>query len=1428
MGERHALLVATARYADPRLRTLRAPVDETQVLSQLLQDKRIGEFDSAPVLIDNRKSVIEYEIEKLFSDRQPDDLVLLYLSGHGMVVHGQNAKRLFFAAYDTDMAKPFATAISASLVHQMLDQCQAGNKVIILDCCNSGLFSSASRTKSVESVKVDADFGKGTFVMTAGRELDLAFEDEKLVFDRQQPYSLFTDALITGIKTGAAARVGADHITADDLYEFALREVRKRNTADRVQVPERLNHAHGTVRIANVWSRKMVVDESAESPKLAELLPEPAAAPAQELVVPIGKLHTSTGAADDVVRLKLAGHDGHLGIIGKIFSGKSTLLRTLIAGIQAGQSADDVHFYFLDSGGAFNDLRRSPHVRAVVGPSDHQDVLDVLTRVGEIVTDREKLFRRANIGSVDTFRVLRRRGTLEPGDHGEVFLVIDGWDQFEEELPQIVHTVRRIASAGLSKGVHVLVAARHWAEIPTEISRLLRTRIELALDDPAESKFGPHLSAALPNRAGWGLIDGKPFLAAVAEVADVEEDADQAEEVLVSSALADEEAPTAPVRPPTVHPFDTNPRLLSLAGLPDDPMAFDIQRAWRPRPVRERYRVPFGIDESGRPLTLDLKESALEGMGPHGLCIGAVGSGKSELLRTIVLGLAMTHSSTALNFVLVDFKGGATFLGMDALPHVAATITNLQSDLSLVDRMKDALAGEVNRRQEVLRRSGNFTNVWEYEKARENGADLDPLPALFIVVDEFSELLSAKPDFIDEFVAIGRVGRSLQMHLLLASQRLEEGKLRGLDSYMSYRIGMRTFSAAESRAAIGVPDAYELPSIPGFGYLRSDANAIVRFKAAYVSGPARAQAEDEPWEQRPSTLDVVVERIVGQGPPAHELWLPPLGESNPLDALLPPLRSTEDRGLSPAGSFNGRLQVPLGIIDKPFEQRRDLLWADFSGAAGHGAVVGGPQSGKSMALRTLILSMALANTPEEVQFYCLDFGGGTLGTIEGLPHVGGVATRGHPDKARRVVDELTTLLAQRERRFREVQIDSMPDFRDRKRRGEIKEDPFGDVFLIVDGWLTFRQEFETLEAQVVNLAARGLSYGIHVIVAATRWAEIRPSLRDLLGTRFELRLGDPSESDVDRRAALNVPRGRPGRGLTADKQHFLIGLPRIDGSTDPNVADGLRSAIARIDELWHGRKAPKVRLLPELVSYAELPRRVDTKLVPIGVDENELAPVYLDFDAEPHFMAFAEGESGKTNLIRAIARGITDRYTPQEALIILVDYRRTMLGFIDDDHQLAYAVSSKQLDDMIKDVRGSMAKRLPGPDVTEKQLRDRSWWKGPELFILVDDYDLVAQPGADNPLRPLAEFLPQAKDVGLHLIIARRSGGASRAIFDPVVGRLREIGAPGIVMSGTRDEGVLLGRVRATALPPGRGTLVSRKTGEKLVQIAWLPPDQDA
>ena len=263
--------------------------------------------------------------------------------------------------------------------------------------------------------------------------------------------------------------------------------------------------------------------------------------------------------------------------------------------------------------------------------------------------------------------------------------------------------------------------------------------------------------------------------------------------------------------------------------------------------MRDRLRVPFGVSAEGEPVELDIKEAAQEGMGPHGLCVGATGSGKSELLRTLVLGLITTHSSEALNLVLVDFKGGATFAGLAAAPHVAAVITNLADDLSLVDRMQDALAGEMQRRQEKLRAAGNLANVTEYERARENGAPLEPLPTLFVVVDEFSELLSQKPDFAELFVAIGRLGplAADAPAARLAAPRGGPAAGPRLAPVLPDR-AQDVLAVGLARRARGARTRRSCPPVPGSGYLKVESSTMTRFKAGYVSAPYRAAERAAP------------------------------------------------------------------------------------------------------------------------------------------------------------------------------------------------------------------------------------------------------------------------------------------------------------------------------------------------------------------------------------------------------------------------------------------------------------------------------------------------------------------------------------------------------------------------------------------------------
>ncbi|GAA2745986.1 type VII secretion protein EccCa [Kitasatospora cinereorecta] len=912
------------------------------------------------------------------------------------------------------------------------------------------------------------------------------------------------------------------------------------------------------------------------------------------------------------------------------------------------------------------------------------------------------------------------------------------------------------------------------------------------------------------------------------------------------------------------------PALLGLSDLE----GFDPEGEWVEPETEEVLQVPLGFDGEGRPLILDLKEAAQGGMGPHGLVIGATGSGKSELLRTLVSSLTTKHAPELLSLVLIDFKGGATFAGVTELPHVAGLITNLVDDLALVDRVRDALQGEQQRRQKMLRDAGNLDSVREYQLRRAaghtdpDGRPLEPLPYLLIIVDEFAELLAGRPDFIELFAQIGRVGRSLGMHLLLASQRLDEGRLRGLEANLSYRICLRTLTAAESRAVIGNPDAYRLPPIPGSAYLKVGDSTPERLRVAHVSGPhltaeergadrtgspapvafglrtapdpeaAAERASSSPERPRPmisgpTEMQVLVERLRQAGRPVHQVWLPPLPPALPLDTLTGPVSLEPGRGLHAEWwQAHGNLTMPVGVLDIPLRQAQHQVVPDFAEEHGHLALVGAPQSGKSTFLRTLMLAAMLTHTPDQLQFLCLDFGGGTLQTFEQAPHVSGVAGRHDEERVRRAVAEVGQLITERERLFPRLGIDAVAEFRRRRDAGELPEGTrAADLFLVVDNWGAARGEIEGLDAVLLDIAGRGLGVGVHIVLTANRWADLRMALRDAFSARLELRLNDPADSELDRRAARRLVGVRPGRGMSAQGLQFQVALPRLDGQdTTDGLADAQQDALAKIAAAWTGAPAPGIRTLPLHLPVGELPTSAEEMPgVPIGIGETDLAPVHLDLDGdEPHLLVYGDSGSGKSEFLRMWMAQLAARRPATEVRFVVFDYRRSLLGEVPADHLGAYAGDAQAARAYVEQVTAKLAERLPPAGVTPRQLRERSWWSGPELYVVVDDYDLVGG-NRHSPLAPLADYLPQAREIGLHLVIARRASGAGRQqLTESMLARIRELGAAGLVLSGDPREGVLIGNERAAQRPPGRGVLVRRRHPAAVVQLALAEPSADA
>jgi DNA segregation ATPase FtsK/SpoIIIE, S-DNA-T family len=981
-------------------------------------------------------------------------------------------------------------------------------------------------------------------------------------------------------------------------------------------------------------------------------------------------------------------------------------------------------------------------------------------------------------------------------------------------------------------GVHVVVLLASRREEP----ELVDDRIEVTPD-------------------GWATIASRPFPLVVDQLPDG-----------LTTLLARQLAPLRATRETT----SGDEALTSTVGLPDilgvdDPAALDPQLTWRRRGLRDLLRVPIGVGANGGVVLLDLKESAHGGMGPHGLVVGATGSGKSEMLRTLVSSLVINHPPERLALMLVDFKGGATFAAMDHIPHIAGIITNLQDDLTLVDRMRDALFGEMQRRQEVLKAAGNLPNVTEYHELIEAGHELESLPHLLVIVDEFSELLTAKPDFADLFVAIGRIGRSIGVHLLLASQKLETGKIRGLESHLSYRISLRTFSEAESRDTIGVPDAYHLPPEPGSGYLKVDTTIFERFKAALVSstyvaptdGPkaevpavpylavnglgswiARMQSDVTSGSglliRRPSragngsrdgtgrkargqtVLDVICRQLEDAGAdPVRPVWLPPLPPALPLDNVL----DVDEYG-NP-----GTVEAILGLVDDPARQNQFPLRWDFTGAGGNLVVYGAPQSGKSTLLRTLIASLSLRYPPGDVAFYCLDFGGGTLRSLAGIPHLAAATPRTDPERISRTINDVVALLEGREEVFRRLGVSGIEEFRRARADGRIPKDSPGDVFLVIDGFGSFREEYDTLDYLVADVAARGLNYGVHVVVSANQTMDVRMRMQPSFGGRIELRLNDTFDSAYGRQLAEQVVKDCPGRGLVEPKLLFHTALPRIDGASSADqLAPAVESLVTYLQQRWPEQAVDRVQVLPVSLDRDQLPD-IDPAYpgIPIGVLDRNLNAVSIDLlGNSPHLLVFGDGETGKTNLLRMLIKGYMEYLPAEQLAIAVVDFRRSLLDVVADGYNLAYATDAASTERMTLELAEALNKRMPGSDVTSAQLRNRTWWEGPEVLLVVDDYDLVST-STGNPLNPLVDYFTQGRDLGFHFVLARRMGGFARAQFEPVIQRLTDLGTSGLIFSGDRTEGRVIGGVTAQPLPVGRALYATRNGLVGQVQTAICP-----
>lgn len=649
--------------------------------------------------------------------------------------------------------------------------------------------------------------------------------------------------------------------------------------------------------------------------------------------------------------------------------------------------------------------------------------------------------------------------------------------------------------------------------------------------------------------------------------------------------------------------------------------------------------------------------------------------------------------------------------------------------------------------------------------------------------------------------------------------------------YIRPQLFTNSFTPLE--VSVGGPDIEPVVAQPNGEVLESDD----------IEG---GEDEDEEGVRTPKVGTVIIDQLRKIKFEPYRLWQPPLTQPVAIDDLV--------------NRFLGRpwhkeygsacnLVFPIGIIDRPYKHDQPPWTVDTSGPGANVLILGAGGSGKTTALQTLICSAALTHTPQQVQFYCLAYSSTALTTVSRIPHVGEVAGPTDPYGVRRTVAELLALVRERKRSFLECGIASMEMFRRRKFGGEagpVPDDGFGDVYLVIDNYRALAEENEVLIEQVNVIINQGPSFGVHVVVTADRESELRPPVRSGFGSRIELRLAAVEDAKLVRsRFAKDVPV-KPGRGMVAvnyvrldsDPQaglHTLVARPAL-GSTPDNVfeCDSVVAAVSRLTSA----QAPPVRRLPArfgVEQVRELASRDTRQGVGAGgiawaISELDLAPVYLNFAENPHLMVTGRRECGRTTTLATIMSEIGRLYAPgassapppapgrPSAQVWLVDPRRQLLTALGSDYVERFAYNLDGVVAMMGELAAALAGREPPPGLSAEELLSRSWWSGPEIFLIVDDIQQLP-PGFDSPLHKAVPFVNRAADVGLHVIFTRTFGGWSSAGSDPMLRALHQANAPLLVMDADPDEGFIRGKMKGGPLPRGRGLLMAEDTGV-FVQVA--------